>query len=59
MPMGRILSAMERILNANGENSKCQWGGRILNANGGRILNANGEDCKCHGEDSKCQWGGM
>ena len=42
MPMGRIL-------NANGENSKCQWGGGggILNANGGRILNANGEDCKC------------
>ena len=35
MPMGRIL-------NANGEDSKCH-------------LNANGEECKCHGEDSKCQ----
>ena len=36
MPMGRIV-------NANGEDSKWQWGW---------ILNANGEDCKC-------QWEGL
>ena len=39
---------MERILNANGEDSKCQWGGFYMPM--GRILNANGEDS--NGEDS-------
>ena len=42
MPMGRIL-------NANGEDSKCQCGGFYIPM--GRILNANVED-------SKCQWVG-
>ena len=37
MPMGRIL-------NANGEDSKFQWGGFQMPM--GRIQNANGEDTK-------------
>ena len=38
MPLGRIL-------NANGEDSKCQWEGMYMPM--GRILNAIKEDCKC------------